>query len=95
MKAKDLIKKLESFNPETEISRSILNSLIDDTEIEDGNMIGYAVCPECGETVILADCETDQYFTNDGDRCIYHVCCECGEPIENIDLINGNKTLEE
>ena len=95
MKVKDLMEQLKGMDPEKNITPSILHSLIGDEDYEDGNMIGYAVCPECGETVILADCETDKYFTHSGDRCIYHICSECGEPIENIDLINGNKTLPE
>ena len=92
MKVKDAIEILKTMDPEAEINPRLF---FDDEDYEDGNMIGYAVCPECGETVILADCDTDVYYTHDGDRCIYHVCSECGEPIETIDLLNGNKTLPE
>lgn len=91
MKVKDVLKKLEGLDPETEVNIHLLL----DEDYDNSKKIGYAICPNCKETVILADCETDRYFTNNGDRCIYHICCECGEPIETIDLENGNKMLEE
>ena len=89
MKVKEAIEILKTMDPEAKVIPSMF------TDEDEGNKIGYAVCPECCETVILADCETDVYYTHDGDRCIYHVCSECGEPIETIDLVNGNKTLPE
>ena len=89
MKVKEAIEILKTMDPEAKVVPSMF------MDEDKDNKIGYAVCPECGETVILADCETDQYFTNDGDRCVYHLCSECGEPIETIDLVNGNRMLEE
>lgn len=91
MKVKEAIEILKGLDPESKLN---IHILMDEPE-DNSNMIGYAVCPTCLETVVLADCDTDQYFTHSGDRCIYHICCECGEPIENIDLVNGNKTLAE
>ena len=91
MKVKDILAKLENLSPETEVTPSFIFG----EEVDGSNMIGSAVCPNCKETIILANCETEKYYTYDGDKCIYHVCCECGEPIETIDLINGNRLLEE
>ena len=89
MKVKEAIEILKTMDPEAKVIPSMF------MDEDEGNKIGYAVCTECGETDILADCDTDVYFTHSGDRCIYHICSECGEPIENIDLVNGNETLSE